>query len=62
MPVSLRAAEKFVEKLSKLEGRSRQAGPLSEGKRLWFFSRLGDEDFEIEILSRTSSGQSSVNN
>jgi hypothetical protein len=33
--------EEFAEKLSKMEGWSRLAVPMSEGKRLWFFSRSG---------------------
>jgi len=48
-PVKLNDVEKFVEKLSKLEGWSRQAGPLATGKRLWFFSRRG---FEAEAAAR----------
>jgi AAA+ ATPase superfamily predicted ATPase len=48
-PVKLKEVEKFLEKLSKMEGWSRLAGPLSEGKRLWFFSRSG---FESEASAR----------
>jgi hypothetical protein len=48
-PVNLNVVEEFVEKLSKMEGWSRQAGPLSEGKRLWFFSRRG---FDAQASAR----------
>jgi len=43
-PVKINDVEKFVEKLSKLDGWSREAGPLLEGKRLWFFSRSGFDE------------------
>jgi hypothetical protein len=55
-PAKLSDVEKFLKKLSKLKGWSRQAGPLREGKRLWFFSRHGFDDDtaarlrELEIL------------
>jgi DNA-binding Lrp family transcriptional regulator len=40
-PVRANEVEKFLEKLSKLEG---WLPPLPEGKRLWFFSRSGFDD------------------
>jgi hypothetical protein len=40
-PVRATEVEKFLEKLSKLEGWQL---PLPEGKRLWFFSRRGFDD------------------
>ena len=40
-PVQINDVEKFVEKLSKLDG---WQSPLAEGKRLWFFSRHGFDD------------------
>jgi len=43
-PVKINDVEKFVEKLSKLDDWSRQAGPPAAGKRLWFFSRSGFDD------------------
>jgi hypothetical protein len=42
-PATLNDVEKFIEKLSKLEGWSRPA-ELGEGKRLWFFSRSGFDE------------------
>jgi hypothetical protein len=42
-PVKVNDVEKFIEKLSKMEGWSRPTG-LSESKRLWFFSRHGFDD------------------
>jgi Mn-dependent DtxR family transcriptional regulator len=61
-PATLNDVETFLRKLSKMKGRSRLAGPLREGRRLWFFSRNGFNDQaaarlrELEILHSDLSG------
>jgi len=59
---TLNDVEKFLRKLSKMKGWSRLAGPLREGRRLWFFSRNGFNDEaaarlrELDILHSDLSG------
>jgi len=61
-PATLNDVEKFFRKLSKMKGWSRLAGPLREGRRLWFFSRNGFNDEaaarlrELKILHSDLSG------
>jgi hypothetical protein len=61
-PATLNDVETFLRKLSKMKGWSRLAGPLREGRRLWFFSRNGFNDQaaarlrELEILHSDLSG------